>query len=84
LVECGQLFCDILHEPLIQLDWGGEVLSALGAVLGLGRDIDFLTDAGPVRLDGFVVEPGERALYYDKHYAVHCQLIQRWSCGLCV
>ena len=72
-VECVQWAADILNTPVIWIDDSSCSQAAFGAAIALVRDLELQTNAKP-RLEAVIIEPQERAAYYETHYQIHKQI----------
>lgn len=71
-VECAQWAADILNAPVIYIEKSSQEQAAFGAAIALIRELDMKIEP---HLAAIIVEPQERAAYYEVHYRIHQQLI---------
>jgi len=76
-LSAAQWVSDILNAQVFVFEWQESGLAALGASTALSRELEIFDDATHPHVAAFVIEPKVRARYYEVHYDIHCQLMQR-------
>jgi|GEM_PF-5569142 len=76
-LSAAQCVSDILNAQVFVSEWCESGLAALGASTALCRELEIFDDATHPHVDAFVIDPQVRARYYEVHYGIHCQLMQR-------